>query len=191
MMGKITLKPNTQNILKNYAFVINKKIKIFCPHCFRLQREGSMRKHFGNCAFIIKGDSVFEMKNIRIIKCNDARLKSLIKRFNKFIFEDGGEIRRINWSKKYDYWIFQADSKRWGRLPVGLAMVRYSLKMNCHVLSAMIIFPRISRRRRLGTRFIEELVKYYKDDMGLMIESPNSITKKICDNFGLEYYDAP
>lgn len=191
--GRIKLKESTQDILSNYAFNISGKIKIFCPNCLCFRTESYMRKHFVNCTFIIKGEEIFNDSNIKIIKaCNDdTYFSNFFKRFSNLLPLSGGEIRRMNWNKAHEHWILQEETEGRGMLPIGLATLKYSSKLNCHVLFAIILFPENNRGRGLGTLFIDKIQNYYKKRMGIVVESPSYETKKICDKLGLEYYDAP
>ena len=51
-----------------------------------------------------------------------------------------------------------------------------------------MIFHKCYRSRGWGINFVKKIVDYYKKDRGIVVESPNNATKKICDKLGLEYY---
>ncbi len=189
MQKSLEFREDTSDLLKNYAFKIQYKIKIFCPNCFVFYDERKLSKHFGKCAFKLEGRKFFENEKIIISKIyNDQIFKTFLKKFNKFVELETREIKSFPYNEKYDYWILQYFNPNFNILLIGIAFVRIHSKFNRFVLPAILIFPKNNRNKGYAKLFIKEINKYYKRWGGLIIESPNEIIKKVANELKIEYY---
>jgi len=176
-------------LLNDYQFEIEDKVKFFCPNCFGIFSEGTIVKHFGKCSFILKGRPVLKEGGMIISKISDDPLFRLfLNKFDKFLLNYTQELRPLRYSKNFDYWIFQYKDPNFGTLLIGLGYVRFNWDIDKYVLSALAIFPLNNLHRGLGTKFIEEINKAYASFGGIVLESPNEVSEHIADKLGIGYY---
>ncbi len=178
--------------LKDYEFEVLGRSKVFCPHCFKFFLEKSINKHFTWCSEVLTGRERFKEEDKIVIEIWDDKIfKTFLTRFNKFLGLSSSEFRRIPYSKNYDYWILQYIHPRFGKLPIGLAYVRFSSYHDRMVLAAAVIFPKKNTKKGFGSLFIKRIHNHYKKFGGVIIESPNRISLKIAKKLGIDYYHRP
>jgi hypothetical protein len=114
----------TQNILQDYKINTRKEIKIFCPNCLCLKTREAMRKHFGKCAFVLKGKErpYGELKVIDFSEDPSARI--FVNRVNKFILSKQSQIQKVKYSKKKKFFVTARQDKKWGFIPQKIIIVR-------------------------------------------------------------------
>jgi hypothetical protein len=184
----IKFREDTPEILKDYSFLVNEKIKIFCPNCFRCYAEYAARKHFLGCSSVLLGKEIFRESEIKIIRPYSEEIKSFLKKFNKFLILETSELKEFPYSQNYNYWVFQIYNKNFKTLTIGIAFIRFNKNLDHFVLPAITIFPKSMKGKGYGKLFLKKIYDCYVELGGIFVENPNKIMKKICDELKIEYY---